>query len=49
MTIFYLAKLGYGSVDEIENWDSPRFLDVLEYENICNEIRTYEQDQALKR
>ena len=38
MAIFYLAKQGYGSVNEIVNWDSDRFLDALEYEAIDNAI-----------
>jgi hypothetical protein len=38
MAIFYLAKNGYGSVNEIEDWDTDKFLDALEYEAIDNAI-----------
>lgn len=41
MAIFYLAKNGYGSVDEIEKWDSDRFLDALEYEAIENAVASH--------
>lgn len=38
MAVFYLAKQGYGSVEQIESWDTPRFLNALEYEAIENAI-----------
>ncbi len=38
MSIFFLSKNGYGSVNEIEQWDTPRFLDALEYEFIQTNI-----------
>lgn len=38
MSIFFLAKQGYGSVNEIEQWDATKFLDALEYEYITSSI-----------
>lgn len=38
MAIFYLAKQGYGSVSEVQEWDTPQFLDALEYEAVDNAI-----------
>ena len=38
MAMFYLAKQGYGSLKEIQTWDTPEFLDALEYEAISNAI-----------
>lgn len=46
MAMFYLAKQGYGSVAEVEEWDTPRFLDALEYEEIMNAIERYRIDEA---
>lgn len=40
-TVFYLAKQGYGSVAEIEGWDTPRLLDAIEYEQIQSDIERY--------
>jgi len=34
MAILYLSKQGYGTVDQIRAWDTPQFLDALEYEEI---------------
>lgn len=47
MTIFFLSKKGYGSIDYIETWDTPRFLDVLEYEKIVTSIEqhVYERER----
>lgn len=40
MSIFFLSKQGYGSVNEIETWDTPKFLDAIEYEYIQNSIES---------
>lgn len=40
--IFSLAKRGYGSVGEIREWDTPLFLDAIEFENICCDIENHE-------
>lgn len=46
MTVFYLSKQGYGSVDEIEKWDTPRFLDAVEFEQITASIERYRIEQS---
>ena len=47
MSIFFLSKKGYGSIEHIEAWDTPRFLDVLEYERIMQKIEqhVYERER----
>jgi len=46
MTIFFLSKKGYGTIDYIEQWDTPRFLDVMEYEQIINSIEAHKYEAA---
>ena len=48
MTIFFLSKKGYGTIDDVEQWDTPRFLDVVEYERIVHNIEKhmYEVERA---
>lgn len=41
MAVFALCKAGYGTIAEIERFDSATFLDLIEYENISNDIQTY--------
>jgi len=41
MTVFHLARQGYGTIAEIEQWDTPRFLDVVEYEQIRMDIELH--------
>lgn len=48
MAIFFLAKNGYGTVLEIEQWDTDRFLDALEYEAIESAIIRYLRWKAEK-
>lgn len=36
--IFRLAKAGYGTVDEIENWDARKVLQALHYENFVADM-----------
>ena len=45
-TLFFLARRGYGSVDALERWDTPRLLDALEYEQIQMDIEAYHIQQA---
>jgi len=45
-TIFHLARKGYGSVAEIEQWDTPCFLDAVEFEQIQNDIELYHIQQS---
>jgi len=35
LVYFRLAKAGYGSVNEIEQWDARRVLQALAYERFC--------------
>ena len=44
MAVFYLSKIGYGSVDEILIWDTPLFLDALEFENIQSAFIKHEME-----
>lgn len=46
MTVFFLVKKGYGSRAEIEAWDTPEFLDAVEYESILNDIEEHEKTKA---
>lgn len=39
--MFALAKAGYGSVAEIETWDTDQFLDALEFEQITADIQAH--------
>lgn len=39
--MFALAKAGYGSVAEIEAWDTDQFFDAIEFENITADIMAY--------
>lgn len=45
-SVFYLSKAGYGSIIEIEGWDTPQFLNLIEYETILNSIEHYEMKKA---
>ena len=44
--VFYLCKKGYGSVDEIESWDTDRFLNACEYEEILSQIEIYKNKEV---
>jgi hypothetical protein len=46
MAVFYLAKQGYGSVNDIKEWDTTQFLDAIEYESINNAIERYTHHKA---
>lgn len=46
MTVFHLARQGYGSVKEIREWDTPQFLDAVEYEQICSDIELYKIEES---
>lgn len=39
--MFYLVRKGYGSLDELEQWDTPRLLDVVEYEHIQSDLEAH--------
>lgn len=38
---FSLVKSGWGSLSDIQQWDTTQFLDALEYENISNDIQQH--------
>jgi hypothetical protein len=42
----YLVKAGYGSLREVEEFDSKEFLDCLEYEEIKNAIESHQIEEA---
>jgi len=41
MTLFHLAKQGYGSLAELQQLDTPQVLDLIEYEQIQQDIELY--------
>ncbi|MBE0469597.1 MAG: hypothetical protein IBX55_08855 [Methyloprofundus sp.] len=45
MTICALSKRGYGSIKELQELDTPDFLDVVEFEQMSNAIERYEIEQ----
>jgi len=49
MSIFYLSKQGYGSIAEIQDLDTPEFLDLIEFEQISNAIEKYYMSEAQRR
>jgi len=48
MTLFSLSKQGYGSILELEQLDTPEFLDLIEFEQIAGAIERYEINKASK-
>ena len=46
MTIFFLARKGYGTIAEIRGWDTPQFLDAVEYESIIADVENHLMQQA---
>lgn len=40
LILFRLSKAGYGSVNEIEEWDTRTVLQALYYEQFCDEYET---------
>lgn len=46
MAVLYLSKQGYGTPQQIQEWDTPEFLDALEYEAIENAISRHLQWKA---
>jgi len=52
MAVLYLSKQGYGTPAHIREWDTPDFLDAIEYEEIGNAIQRHHQwlaEQEAKR
>lgn len=46
MAFLFLAKSGYGSLNEVKEWDTKQLLDALEYEAIDSAIARYLQWKA---
>jgi hypothetical protein len=46
MAMFALVKAGYGSLAEIESWDTTEFLDAIEYEQITADIQAHNMRSA---
>lgn len=46
MAMFALSKAGYGSLAEIEAWDTDQFLDAIEFEHITADIMAYKTESA---
>ena len=46
MTVFALAKAGYGTVADIRAMDAQEFLDLIEFESIQRDIETYYYEKA---
>lgn len=46
MAMFALAKAGYGSLAEIEAWDTDQFLDAIEFEQISADIQAHKIEVA---
>ena len=40
-TVFALARKGYGTVNELAEWDTPEILDLVEFEQIQQDIERY--------
>lgn len=46
MSIMMLVKAGYGSLREVQSFDSKDFLDCMEYEYIKNSIESIMYEEA---
>jgi len=46
MAMFSLSKAGYGSLAEIEQWDTDQFLDAIEFEQITADIQAHKSRPA---
>lgn len=46
MTAMFLSKRGYGTYKEMQDLDTDDFLDLLEYEQICQAIEQFEIEEA---
>ena len=42
-SVFSLVKGGFGSVAEIESWDTPMFLDAHEFLSMQNDVNNQER------
>lgn len=48
MSVMFLVSKGYGSIPEVEELDTPNFLNALEFEQIKADIENYHIQQAGK-
>lgn len=46
MSMFALAKAGYGSLAEIESWDTDQYLDAIEFEQMSADIQAHKMKVA---
>ena len=46
MTLMQLSKCGYGTLDVLEQYDTPRILDLIEMENIRADIEHHKIQEA---
>lgn len=44
--MFALSKAGYGSLAEIEAWDTDQFLDAIEFEQISADIQAHKMEMS---
>lgn len=45
-TLLALVKAGYGSLCELQELDTPEYLDIIEFEMIRADIESYETEKA---
>jgi len=45
-TLYYLAREGYGTIEYLEQMDTPEYLDLIEHEQIRQDIELYHMQQA---
>jgi len=48
-TLFFLVRRGYGSLTELQQWDTPAILDAIEYERIQDDLEAYQLQQIEER
>lgn len=46
MTLMALCKMGYGSLKEMKELDTPEVLDLIEYEHIQSDVQSYLMEEA---
>ena len=44
--MFALAKAGYGSLADVESWDTDQFFDAIEFEQISADIQAHRMEVA---
>ena len=46
MTIFSLSKMGYGSIKDLNDMDTPDLFDLIEFHKISNAIESHMIEQS---